>query len=324
VRRVVSISLCLFWAGCSLNTTGSGDDFALGDDGSIDSGVVVDDSAIDGELADTTPAEDSTVDSDMIDSEAIDSEMIDSEMIDSTMPDSTMADSSIDTAVPDTGPFDTGVPDTGTPDTGPFDTGPIDTGMPDTGPEVPVTGILMGSGAAGPTGTINLTTEGTLGWAHWALGNKDDFNHRSAADLITKGTVFGGMATRWGSYPQKFTWSDGTPTVSATTNAGFYVTGKDDGFTFDASGDPAAARTLKLYLAWNNATATVDASLSDGSAPAFSGKVPPTPSGSMSIEPVVYTITFKPITAGAKLNVKITKTSAGGGQYISLLAATLH
>lgn len=299
MRRAALLSLCFAWAGCSLNTTGSGDDFTLGDDSSIDTGVLVEDSQVDSESVDTTPSEDSAIDSAMI-------------------------DSTVDSAI-DTGPFDTGPFDTGAPDTGPFDTGPFDTGTIDTGPEAPPpTGILMGSGAAGSTATLNLTTEGTIGWAHWALAMSSDFNRKSGADVITKGTVFGGTATRYGSYPQKFTWSDGVPTASASTSAGLYVMGKDDGFRFDVDGDPTTARTLKIYLAWNNAAANVEASLSDSSAPAFTGPVPPSPSTSTAIEPVVYTITFKPLAAGAKLNVKITKTSTGLNQYISLLAATLH
>jgi hypothetical protein len=306
VRRVALLSLSLFWAGCALKISGTGDDFALGDDAAIDSGVVVDDSQVDGDLVDST-AMDSTIDSATIDS--------------------TTLDSAIDSEVPDTGPFDTGAPDTGpfdtgAPDTGPFDTGPFDTGAPDMGPEVPATGILTGSG--GPaSGTINLTTEGTIGWAHWALGMTNDFDRKASADVIGKGGVFGGFAARYGSYPIKFSWSDGTPTMTANTASGYYVTGKDDGFTLDAQGDPAATRTLKVYAAWNNASGTIEASLSDSSAPAWSAPIPPSPSGSSMIEPVVYTIVFKPITAGAKVNVKITKTSSGTN-YISLLAATLH
>jgi hypothetical protein len=311
VRRFFLISLCLVScssAGCLLEKVGSGEDFALGDDSGSDTLISGDDSSVDSALDDST-----------IDSSIDDSSTTDSSAVDSAIDDSAIDSGPFDTGAPDTGPFDTG-----TPDTGPFDTGPFDTGAPDTGPEVIVTGSLTGKGEAGPSpgSTTNLTTEGTLGWAHWGLFMGGDFNHRSAADLISKGSVFGGSASRYNSYPVKFSWSDGTPTATATTSAGLYLTGNGDGFTFDAAGDPAAVRTLRVYVAWNNATGTIEATLSDGSAPAWSGPIPPAPKSSTFIEPAVYTLTFKPATAGAKLNIKLTKTN-GGMTYLSLLAASL-
>ncbi|MGZ3423343.1 MAG: hypothetical protein ACXVEE_36110 [Polyangiales bacterium] len=323
MRRIALISLCALSMGCSLDTVGSADDFV--DETGTDalSETTGDDSTIDSETVDTGSGEETSIDSSTGDSGEIDSGAVDSGAIDSGMLDTGPFDTGSDTGPfdtgSDTGPFDTGPFDTGSPDTGPFDTGVIDTG-----PEVMVTGSLTGKGEAGPASgsTTNLTTEGTLGWAHWGLFLPGDFNHRSAADLIGKGSAFGGTATRWPTYPIKFSWTDGTPTASATTSAGLYMSGKDDGFTFDAAGDPAAPRTLKVYIAWDGANGTFDASLSDGSATAWSGTIPPPGGSGSGIQPAVYTLTFKPASAGAKLNIKLTKTN-GGTNYLSLIAATL-
>ena len=73
---------------------------------------------------------------------------------------------------------------------------------------------------------VNLTAEGTLDWADWGLDNLLDFNDKAVGGvpvgLISNWTVYGTIGygptlDNFGDQPYGFSWTDGTPTATATT-----------------------------------------------------------------------------------------------------------
>jgi len=228
-------------------------------------------------------------------------------------------DTSSDDTTPTTDstiPTDTLTPPdtTPTPDTEPtLDTTPT----PDT---IATIGELTGSGAGLPPTAwyVNLTTEGTLDWAHWGFLTASSFDHKKSKSEISKGTPVG-TPTQYGGYPITFTWSDGEPTAAATTPSGLFFSGTGT-FSFQANADDKVTRTLKVYAAWLSCTGTVRARLSDASAPEWTGPVPPPGSAGAGNVPVVYTFNYRAGSKGQTLIVELKQTA---GTYLSLLSATL-
>jgi hypothetical protein len=225
--------------------------------------------------------------------------------IDDTLDDS---DSTLDTFVADSTEPDVRPPDTSLPDT--------------TMPDATSGGVLtVGSEMVAAT-TINLTTEGTLDWAHWGHTTPTSFNHRVGSSLIGKGTTTGSIYD-YSMYTTKFSWTDGTPTVSATSEHGLAALSTDEGFTVDVFASATTIRTLRIYTVWSRCSGSVTATLSDGSAPAYSGMGPVATSAAQY---VALTFAFRSTATGAKLTVKMLKgPPAGSGvTSLSLLAASLR
>lgn len=358
--RRLALALLLGSTGCSLSSEGiagdpnpldqdssaSGDSSATDDSSGGDSTIDPDTGTeLDSGAAETDPP-DGGGDSGSVDTEPVDSGAPDTTAPDTTVPDTTVPDTStpdttmpdtsmpdttvVDTGPPDTGPLDTGPPDTGPPDTGPPDTGPADTGPADTGPETPAVGVLKVTHGEQPSGalSINLTTEGTIDWGHWGYGAAGTWNHKATGTALIKGTI--GAAQQYGTYPSRFSWTGGTPNATVTnTDNGIYHDGNGEYFQFDAAGDATTERTLKVYGCWRDpliglakTSGRVDVSLSDASATAWTGNLPP-PGGSTSGDNHVYyvEIKYRPVSATGRVVVRITQTTDNG--YISLLAATL-
>ncbi|RPJ49544.1 MAG: hypothetical protein EHM23_36585, partial [Acidobacteria bacterium] len=134
----------------------------------------------------------------------------------------------------------------------------------------PGNGLLTGSMAASPA-SVNLTSEGTMDWAHWGLAAATSFNHKAAVtSAISNYTSVGSaVAQRLQKNSTTYSWTGGTPTVTATnTPNGVWVMGLGNGFQISAPAD-TTKRTLKLYLGVWAAQGKLEATLSDGSAAAF-------------------------------------------------------
>jgi hypothetical protein len=119
-------------------------------------------------------------------------------------------------------------------------------------------GSLVGS-LATPVSPINLTSEGTTDWAHWGLNTATSFDHKAGvSQRISNYTLLGTTSVaRFADNPTAFTWSDGTPTASATnTNTGVFVPGLNKGFQITLPAD-TTSRTLRIYLGLWKAQTTV-------------------------------------------------------------------
>ena len=199
-------------------------------------------------------------------------------------------------------------------------------------------GVLTGSVTPDTGFNVNLTAEGVTDWSHWGLGGvKQD--HKAvggtAVGLISDETQTN--ATGNGAYTDNFlgfTWSDGTPTASASNSTtGLYEANGEFTFTVPAG---TASQTLKVYVGGVTAGAALSAHLSDGSAPDYmdgdpsfanpiTGTLSSAASGGFAPDANhfdgVYTITFKAASAGQTLTITYGQTSGGGN--VTLQAASL-
>ena len=95
-----------------------------------------------------------------------------------------------------------------------------------------------------------------------------DFNHKAGVQQqISNYTLVGAIApTRYANNAIGYSWTDGSPVVSATNSTtGLFVTGAGGGFSLTLPAD-TSVRTLKVYVgAWRTQGRLV-AHLSDGSA----------------------------------------------------------
>src|SRR5206468_3272088 len=128
--------------------------------------------------------------------------------------------------------------------------------------------------------------------------------------------------TRFLTNPVSFTWSDGTPTGAFNNTTSAIVTsGVGNGFEFSV---PASAtnQRVAVYVGALNATGTLSAHLSDGSAVPLTattldatGTTPGT---------AVYTINYKAGGPGQLLFIDWTETADHGGGAIAIGAAVLE
>jgi murein DD-endopeptidase MepM/ murein hydrolase activator NlpD len=156
-----------------------------------------------------------------------------------------------------------------------------------------------------PPASINLTTVGTIDWAHWGLSSPSSFNHKSGVtQQISNFTPLGnGTIQRYTNNPNLYTWTGGAPVASATNTAsGVYVIGQNNGFQITLPAD-TTQRTLKLYVGLWAAGGKLEASLSDSSAPTF---IDTSVSSSNSTVNAVYFLDYKAASAGQTLTIKWT------------------
>jgi hypothetical protein len=184
-------------------------------------------------------------------------------------------------------------------------------------------GTLVGSRVAAP-GSINLTEDGTLDWAHWGLSTSTDFDQKSGGTNqignYTEISLDGSFVAQFGNAAAGFSWTDGTPTESANNSTtGVYIPGLDNGFQFTVAAD-TTPKFLKVYSGCWNAQSRFEASLSDGSAVAYADdSLDDYGSGSVT----AHTIKFAANSAGQTLTIKITSIALHGGGNSTLLGATL-
>ena len=202
------------------------------------------------------------------------------------------------------------------------DSSPSDLAMPDASQPVddlavpPPPPILTGAHTNIPA-TVDLTAEGTLDWLHAGLATATDVNHKSGGSpllvLTAKGT--GGQ---YGMYQPAYTWSNGTPTASATTNGGIYMNGVGNGATLTMPVS-ATTRTVNVYLTAFNAHATLTAHLSDGAVADYSDTQVLGTANTF----YKYTVTVRDAAPNAQLVITWTLAQAGTGySSVDFMAAT--
>ncbi|HEX4955061.1 MAG TPA: hypothetical protein VF017_16855 [Thermoanaerobaculia bacterium] len=191
---------------------------------------------------------------------------------------------------------------------------------------------LIGSGTPPGGGTLtctpslspatkNLSTEGTLDWAHWGHATAASFDHKSGVtQQISNYTQIGGRAPiRFDDAQIAYSWSGGTPTASATNSTtGLAVVRVGNGYQITVPAS-ATARTLRLYIGVWNGRGQLTAALSDGSAAACGDSS--ISSGAAGTDRF-YTIRFAAASASQTLTVRWTVLEDNGGG-VTLQAATL-
>ena len=161
--------------------------------------------------------------------------------------------------------------------------------------------------------SVNLTSIGTTDWKHYALGSASDVNEKDGASVLPNYTQIGFFTEGRGSNLVKnFSWTDGTPTASASNVQTAVTTSvASTGFQWviPASG---YERTLKLYIRGYLADFTVSASM-----PGATSYVNEYTGGGTAMW--VYTITYS---GNGDLTLQF---YAGSGltTYIGVLALTI-
>jgi len=192
-------------------------------------------------------------------------------------------------------------------------------------------GALSGRGAlpsnsVDGTYRIDLTMDGTDDWAHWGLSSTASFDHKAGVpQQISNFTTIGNNATqRLEDYVTEFSWSDGTPTVSAAaTRSGVFIHGATEGFRLTAPAD-TSFRTLKIYVGNYGTEGKFQAYLSDHSAPAYLD----TSLQGLTVYDNAYTnytLDYRAASSGQELIVEFTSRTLFDADYgnVSLAAATL-
>jgi hypothetical protein len=195
------------------------------------------------------------------------------------------------------------------------DQGPLPSGSSSPAPPSAPSGALNGSGNSATT-TANLTTEGTTDWIHWgdtAVVRKSGVTAQiSSYSEINSGAVF-----FYNNDPRFLTWTDGTPTSSATHADGIYVYGQQHGFSFTAPAG-TSTHTLTVHVGGWYSGGTLTAHLSDGSASDFSD----TTSSVNGQYDRNYTLVYNAASSGQSLTVTWEQTSGVGN--VTLDAAALQ
>jgi hypothetical protein len=191
--------------------------------------------------------------------------------------------------------------------------------------KVAVYGLLNSSPGAGTStlsgsqttakNTVNITTEGALDWVHWGDGA---LNRKSGvtAQLSTYSVVGSAGANTYGNDPRGISWSDGSPTATATADTkGVYIYGTGNGFSFTAPAS-TTTRVLTVHVGGDNSGGTLTASLGDGSAPNFVSTTG-TASGQYDEN---YTLTY---TAGSTTTLTVKWVMSSGTGNVTIEAAAL-
>ncbi|MCC6208463.1 MAG: FG-GAP repeat protein [Gammaproteobacteria bacterium] len=163
-------------------------------------------------------------------------------------------------------------------------------------PDVPTNFI-----ATAPT-LVNLAAEGAADWIHWGRASTTVPDRKAGIlPLISNYTSIGGAnPARTTQTSASYAWSGGTPLASTTgSRTGLSVFNVGNGFQFTVPAD-ASFRTLKVYVGANAARGQFTASLSDGSAPAYTTTIDRS-SGRTS---QVITLKFRAASPGQTLTVR--------------------
>jgi len=170
---------------------------------------------------------------------------------------------------------------------------------------------------------LDLTAAGNVDWAHWGLGTNTGFDHKSGVAPQISTILLGTNALQQlTGYPTIFDWSDGTPTAFGGTDTGVFIIGLGNGFELMV---PAAnsTRTLQLFLGLFAGQGTLQAFLSNFSAPAYTDASLSSLYGNAA---GAYTINFSAAAPNQTLHVRFTGQTLYdlGFGHVTLEAATLY
>jgi hypothetical protein len=195
-------------------------------------------------------------------------------------------------------------------------------------------GTLNGSFSSIASGAeINLTTTGKRDWVHWGLYTDTSINRKGSVtpqigNVSAIGPSGGFLAFyQYANHANGYTWHDGYPETAVTnTTTGIWAYGFPNlgsGFRFEVPAD-TTTRTLQVYVGVYKGRGTLTATLSDGSAPAYSNNslfnAGLGPGG-------VYTLTYAADAPNQTLRIEWTLTALGLGNptdaNVTLQAAAL-
>ena len=188
---------------------------------------------------------------------------------------------------------------------------------------------------------VDLTVAGALDWVHWGLYTDTSVDRKAnvpprISDFIllppaSIDTNAGTYAFQFSDNPNGYSWSDGIPTASvADTPTGVWAYGfpisLGTGFELTVPAD-TQVKTLRLYVGAWAARARLEATLSDGSVPAYvNSDIDNNNVGPIRQDPsYVYTIEYAAASPGQSLKIRysnIRTYSASGNVTLQSAALT--
>jgi Thrombospondin type 3 repeat len=153
------------------------------------------------------------------------------------------------------------------PEAQPVDTGTDASSPPDVAPDLRLGGLLAVTSVPDRS-SIDLTTEGTIDWAQWGMSNAQSFDHKATGGGKISVLMTQSNPSRYSGsgFTTQLTWSDGTPTASASTATGVFNTGSNAQQSVNVVADNTT-RTLRFYGGASNGNIRLTVHLSDGSVP---------------------------------------------------------
>ncbi|MCW5632879.1 MAG: putative Ig domain-containing protein [Rubrivivax sp.] len=183
----------------------------------------------------------------------------------------------------------------------------------------PAAGALTGS-VSTATSTITLSTVGTLDWTHWGDGGVPGLVRKSGvtAQIAPYTKVGAGTVFAYDDDLRAMAWTGGTPLATSTGNRnGLYLDGVGSGFTVTVPAG-TTSRTITIYVGGWASTGRMSATLSDGSATAYTN----TTAAQADAYVRAYTFTFRAGSAGQTLTMTWTMTAGAGN--VTLIGAALR
>lgn len=185
-------------------------------------------------------------------------------------------------------------------------------------------GIAQGS-------NVNLTALGALDWVHWGLYTETSVNRKAnvmpvIGDFTLVGNTNGFLAAyQYADNFNGYSWNDGVPVESVTaTPTGVWAYGAPNlgsGFELTVPAD-TTIRALKVFVGVFRGRGSFQATLSDGSAAAYSNTALANLQGNGPGG--VYTLNYAAASAGQTLRIRWTLAQgAGQDANVTLQAATL-
>jgi hypothetical protein len=161
---------------------------------------------------------------------------------------------------------------------------------------------------------VNLTTLGTGDWVQFGVGQvvPGIVRKASGGTQISGFTIVGtGPARPYNDDLRPASWTDGTPTASATNNvSGVYIDGVGNGYSITVPASTASRTVTMLVGGWESG-GTLRAHLGDGSAPDYIDSTV-TVSGSYYR---IYTLTY---VAGSTTTLTLTWVQSAGPGFANV------
>jgi len=178
-------------------------------------------------------------------------------------------------------------------------------------------GSLAGTVSTATT-AVAMTTAGTTDWAHWGDTSATSIVRKaSGGSLISTFTQVGAAPpARYTNDLRAMSWTDGAGTVTSSANRnGVYIYGVGNGFSVTVPASPTS-RTVKVYVGGWNSAGTLQARLSDGSAPDYTATS--VAAGGQYVN--TYTVTYKSASRTAQLVLTWTQASGAGNVTLNGVA----
>jgi len=181
------------------------------------------------------------------------------------------------------------------------------------------TNALLNVTLTGSLAAINLTQEGDTDWAEWGF---DPMDHKSTGGgKISNFAVLGGSGPSAYTSAATYSWSDGSPSVSASTKGTYYLgtTSAKWKITLPAS---TTVQVARVYVSADNCSTTFSVTVSDGSSKTYNGAGMNTSTHQDGIFNIVYSTNSNNQTLTITYAVKKARPAAASPK-ISIQAASM-